>query len=146
MLSSGLALSRIIMNSRICGWLDVVSYIRLTQAQSNWSLGLAEVLSNWTLPLTEELMLNKSCWGKEDCIFWQAVANVKLFVFLWIPVTHMESTNWIMWDSKQITKGKKPRILERHVGADMGKFRSAFVFFGGRLGYISWIHMWNFQK
>lgn len=69
MLSSGLALSRIIMKSRICGWLDVVNYIRLTQAQSNWSLGLAEVQSNWTLPLTEELMLNKSCWGREDCIF-----------------------------------------------------------------------------
>lgn len=146
MLSSGLALSRIIMNSRIFGWLDVVSYIRLTQAQSNWSLGLAEVLGNWTLLLTEELMLNKSCWGKEDCIFWQAMANVKLFVFLWIPVTHMESTNWIMWDSKQITKEKKPRILERHVGADMGKIRSALVFFWGGLGYISWIHMWNFQK
>lgn len=138
MLSSGLALSRIIMKSRICGWLDVVNYIRLTQAQSNWSLGLAEVQSNWTLPLTEELMLNKSCWGREDCIFFlQAVATVKFFVFLWIPITHMESTNWIMWNSKQITKEKKPRILERHVGADMGKFRAAFLVGGFRIYFLN---------
>lgn len=143
MLSSGLALSKIIMNSRICGWLDVVG---LTQAQSNWSLDLAEVLGNWTLPLTEELMLNKSCWGKEDCIFWQAVANVKLFVFLWIPVTHMESTNWIMWDSKQITKEKKQEFWKDMLEQTWGRLDQHWFFFGGGLGYISWIHMWNFQK